>query len=207
MIAQQDYPPPPWRLNATAYLAIWRISIHELALRLDAALQPLRLARHVIAAAGFVNYGQGSVVEYNELFLALLARGAGRTGVTIPRIWVDSAISLRAGRELWGIPKQPASFRKLPDGAIDAAASITEEPIARIEFRPGSALPFRLPLKLTVLQPSEAGVQCTPVAASSAVSFGTSKWTIPSGSPLELLRGRRPLVSMQLRNARIRFGA
>src|SRR5690554_6489155 len=92
MTAQSDYPPPPWHLNATAVLAIWRIPARELAATFDAALRPIVLFRHVIVATGFVNYGQGSSVEYNELFFAVLVRGAGQTGVTIPRIWVDSPV-------------------------------------------------------------------------------------------------------------------
>lgn len=207
MIAQQDYPPPPWHLNATVHVAIWRIPITEFPLAPESPIRPVRVARHVIVAAGFVNYGEGSAVEYSELFLAVLARAAGRAGVNVPRIWVDSPVSLRAGRELWSIPKQLATFRQTSEGELEAVATITEAPIAHARFRCGSALPFRMPTKLTVLQHMGDRLQCTPVSATSAIAFGSSTWSIPSGSALSVLRGRRPLISMALRNARIRFGA
>jgi hypothetical protein len=207
MAAQTGYPPPPWRLNASAYISIWRMPMDQFASALGPAVRPVRLGRKLLIAAGFVFYERGSDLEYNELFLGMLTRSAGRIGITIPLIWVDSPISLRAGRELWSIPKQLAHF-----GASSSKgpfrAETADQTIGQVKFERRVAVPLRIPITIAILQEVDgAKVHRTPVTASTSIELGTAKWTIPEGSPLRPLAAFAPLLSVRLRNARIRFGA
>jgi hypothetical protein len=168
--------------------------------------RPVRFGRKMLVAAGFVFYERGSELEYNELFLGVLTRSAGRIGVTIPLIWVDSPLSLRAGRELWAIPKQLARFEASTSAGPFRAAA--DEILAQVSFESRAALPFRVPIRIAILQEVDAAkVQRTALSASASIDLGTAEWTIPEGSPLRPLAGFAPLFSVRLRNARIRFGA
>jgi hypothetical protein len=207
MAAQTDYPPPPWRLNASAYISIWRLPMDRLASTLSPAVRPVRVGRKLLIAAGFVFYERGSDLEYNELFLGILTRNAGRIGITIPLIWVDSPISQRAGRELWSIPKQLARFEASSSNGPFRAAT-ADQRLGQVRFERRAALPFRIPITIAILQQVDvAKVHRTAMTASTSIELGTAEWTIPEGSPLRPLAAFAPLLSMRLRNARIRFGA
>jgi hypothetical protein len=57
-----------------------------------------------------INYTSGSLV-YHELIIApAIIRAAGRIGAWISHIYVDDQASLAAGHDIWGLPKQLASF-------------------------------------------------------------------------------------------------
>lgn len=174
---------------------------------LGPAVRPVRLGRKLLVAAGFVFYERGSDLEYNELFLGVLTRSAGRIGITIPSIWVDSPTSLRAGRELWSIPKQLACFEG-SSGTGPFRAATADQTIGEVRFEGRTAVPFRIPITVTILQEvDEVKVHRTAMAASTFIELGTAEWTIPEGSPLRPLAEFAPVLSMRLRNARIRFGA
>lgn len=206
MAAVTGYPPPPWHLNASAYISIWRLPVERFAGSAGSAIRPIRLGRKMLLAAGFVFYERGSSLEYNELFLGVLTRAVGQIGITIPLIWVDSPISQRAGRELWSIPKQLAEFERASSAGPFRAAR-AEGTIAQARFKPRATLPFRLPIRIAILQETGAKVQHTTMSASASIELGTAEWTIPDESPVRLLAASAPVLSMRLRNARIRFGA
>jgi acetoacetate decarboxylase len=64
-----------------------------------------------LGAIGIVEYGQGSIFPYNELVaICGLVRAGRRIGGWISHIYVDSTRSQAGGHELFGLPKQLASF-------------------------------------------------------------------------------------------------
>jgi hypothetical protein len=140
-----------------------------------------------LLCTAFVDYQPGGVMAYHEL---LVARPA-RFGVTITQIWVDSEASRDGGRELWAIPKEMASF----DGAYSARG------IAAAEFswpRRGPRVPARARTR--------QGDVVAKLAASGRVAPVRVGWAFDSGGPLARLRGRRPVLSLAVREMTMRFG-
>jgi hypothetical protein len=203
---QASYPPPPWQLNATAYVSVWSVALAQHGPSLDTRIHPLAMRGRSAVATGFVSYEQGGDLQYDELFVAVLTRSHYGIGITIPLIWVDSSVSLLAGRELWGIPKELASFQRSDQVAFSARTQ-SGEALAAVLFDQRWALPWRQPIRLRVIQPILDSLRVTRAVASGSVQFGRASWDIPEHSPLSFLRQNRPLFSFEFSHARICFGA
>lgn len=110
------YPPAPWTLRGQALLALRWLPLRE-AQRLvpdDVRLVPLA-PRRTLCVVLCAHYASGSTLTYDELIFAPgLVRSGGRFGAWISGIWVDDPASLAAGREIWGLPKQRATFHWSP---------------------------------------------------------------------------------------------
>ena len=111
-----DYPSAPWRLRGDA-LVVTRMVREAVARRF--VPKDLRIAciapGMTLGIVAFVRYGEGSTLQYHELMVApALVRVGWRMGAWISHIYVDSEMSLRGGREIWGVPKQLASFEWSP---------------------------------------------------------------------------------------------
>lgn len=202
------YPPSPWTLKPTAYVSLWRIPAKHWSIAqangLGAGLRALTLFGSLFACSGFVQYGPGGDLQYRELFLAVLARAGRHIGASLPLIWVDCDASLEGGRELWAIPKQLGSLhsehRTLSAGADGL-------PIASMSFELGRHLFRRFSIRTTVLQPRGSALVRTPLHVSAEVEHIRAQWYIPENSPLSVLQGRVPLISLRLSHGCLRFGA
>ncbi|MEU6118093.1 acetoacetate decarboxylase family protein [Streptomyces sp. NPDC047117] len=102
--ADPGFPAPPWRARGTLWLSLF--TTRE-PLPLPADLSPLG-SRHSLAVL-LVRYTEGTL-RYDEFAVASPVRRGRRVGLHCHGIRVDSAASLRGGRALWGIPKEPARF-------------------------------------------------------------------------------------------------
>jgi hypothetical protein len=172
--------------------------------RLSAGLQPVRVGGAALVVTAWVIYEPGGVLSYRELLVAVLAHRGGRPLVTITDIWVDSTASLRGGRELWGIPKQQASFHV--DGATCAVVNGDGELIASSTVRPIGALPGRCRSRFTVAQQRAGELMFTPVRCTSRVRLIRIYWDFAPGGRLGWLADARPIFSASLRDFRLRFG-
>jgi acetoacetate decarboxylase len=107
-----DFPPPPWRLQASFTLAASLIGVAEARRHVPSDLEIIALRKgRTLGAIGIVDYGLGSVFPYNELVVICgLVRAGKRKGGWISHIYVDSTRSQAGGHELFGLPKQLASF-------------------------------------------------------------------------------------------------
>jgi acetoacetate decarboxylase len=163
--------------------------------------------------AGFVDYRDGGVLAYRELFAARLVRDEAMPRVHITDIWVDSTASRDGGRALWSIPKDLADLHVTSRGLGPATrtacdANINGSALAAARFTSPRVPSLRTPLRFTVVQSREDG---TTVRA--AVS-GTSRnlpvlghWDFGADGPLAWLHGRTPVASMRVGGFRITFGA
>jgi hypothetical protein len=159
-------------------------------------------------AAAYVDYREGSPLTYGEL---LVARLTGRH-LRITDIWVDSAESMAGGRALWAIPKQLADLtledRSRGPVARTTFTAVADGPIATGTFTavPGAAL-VRAPFAAYTAQERSDG---TPVVTSLSGSARglpcLAAWDFDPGGPLAFLSGRRPVLSLRLRDVRLRFG-
>ncbi len=117
--ASQAYPPAPWQFVGQLWTGVVRVSASA---RLPAGLTPILRSWRVVT---LVYYGEGTL-RYNELMIGTLARYGRHIGVFVEHLWVDSHASLLGGREIWGLPKELATFTADEQGmhVSDAAGLI-----------------------------------------------------------------------------------
>jgi hypothetical protein len=106
------YPSAPWTLSGNA-VAIMRLTpIERIADQVPSPLSVVPiLPGRTLSIFYIARYAEPSTVQYHECIVApaLVRRGA-RVGPWISNIYVDSEASMAAGREIWGLPKQLATF-------------------------------------------------------------------------------------------------
>lgn len=207
------YPPEPWDLTGRGWVSTWRLA--GAAPPLPAGVVPVG----GLALSMFVDYGEPGRMRYAELLAGVLVRRGRRTGLAITDIWVDSPASRAGGRELWGVPKDLASFGTLASGPLDGEleARRGEEVLATARFRPARApgvpLPVRLPAAIAQTVPvgpvdaPGARTVWTPVRARAAsVRPARATWSSPWDGPLAWLAGARPLAHAVVEGFAMRFG-
>jgi hypothetical protein len=108
--AARDYPDAPWRMHGFALLRSFLVPTD--ALELPASLQPVAVAGRTTGALIYVRYLEPSPLVYHELLWApaLVRAPSGEVGLYIAAIYVDDERSLRAGRDIWALPKALARF-------------------------------------------------------------------------------------------------
>lgn len=208
----EAYPPAPWPLTGQMYSSVWWVPAGSCTVSLDPELVPVQIAGRVCVATVFVHYQPGSVLTYHELLGGVLVRHTrtGRTGLTVPFIWVDSAVSLQGGRELWGVPKEMARFRfddHAPRGGFAGQAwDESGRPLLSGHFTPGLGLTggLRPKLALPSLQPLRGQMHEAHAAIECAPRMVSARYTVAPESPLVALgiADRTPLVSMWLKDFR-----
>jgi hypothetical protein len=149
-----------------------------------------------------VEYGPGGVLQYRELLSAVLVRHRARPRVSITGIWVDSPASRDGGRELWGIPKELA---ELTIGET-ACARTQAGTIARASISSGRRYPGRWPVRFSVIQLLGRQVKETPVRGWASIQRARAMWQVEPAGPLAELGGRRPVLTVTLRDFRILCG-
>jgi acetoacetate decarboxylase len=208
-----DFPPAPWRLRGQMYASLWWVPARRLQVSLDPAFELLTVAGRASVGAAFVEYQEGSVLTYGELFgaVSVRTRDSRRVGMTVSHMWVDSERSLRGGRALWGMPKEMARFsiEHQPAGAAFTGAGWdpSGRDLARVRFQSLISAPrgVRLPVPLPDLQMLQGQVHAPPPGTIFRFSprlLRGAEWTIPQDSPLASLgiAGARPWVSFQARD-------
>ena len=213
-----SYPPEPWYLRGQLHLTVWRMPLAGLP-ALPPGLAPVRLGGCALVGTAWVVYEPGGVLSYRELLVAVPVWHGRLLRASITDIWVDSAPSLRGGRELWGIPKELATFDFA--GPRFAASTPDGAPIARGTVAPRAGLPGRWPARYAVVQnvgvqnigAKDAGAQypagelaVTPVHSRAALRLTSADWEFAPDGLLGWLTGGRPLLSASLRDFRLRFG-
>lgn len=196
------FPQPPWRLRAR-FLIVPAVVPLELARQLvpeHVRVLPV-LPGHTLGGLLVARYGSGSTLAYRELFVvAALVRSGRRVGLWAPRIWVDSAASVAAGRSLWGLPKQLASFDGNPP--IVRVGGYTAVRLAT--GRPRLTLP--VPLIAAVFGQRLDGEVWTPAYGLAAIGPVRARVDLAPESLLASL-GLRPARFAVAGRARVTFPA
>ncbi|MTE22250.1 hypothetical protein F0L17_24740 [Streptomyces sp. TRM43335] len=130
------YPPAPWRFRGHLWAAVLPVRDR---LPVPADLRPLGSPFRL--AVGLVRYREGTL-RYDELALGPLVRRGRRAGLLIDRIWVDDAVSVRGGRDIWGLPKEPAEFEW---SGRSVRVRDRDGPVAELSFGPGRPARLALP--------------------------------------------------------------
>ncbi|HCJ29372.1 MAG TPA: acetoacetate decarboxylase [Pseudomonas sp.] len=202
-------PNAPWHLRGSACVSLWRLPRVELGkLAPDPGLPLLTVAGNAFVATIWAQYS-GGTLRYDELAVAVLVRGKGLLvpAGTVTAIWVDDAVSAEGGRRLWHIPKALARFETLASGREFAGKmTFDEQRVAVLRFEPGAALPGRPGLSGFVVQPGVGGPLRTRCTVKGALRTGRAHWAFSPSGPLGVLHGRRPLLSVGIREMDAAFG-
>ena len=201
------YPPEPWHLGGSLLVSAFLVPVRDLP-ALPTGRRPLVIGGRAVVGAAFVNYVPGGALQYDELLVAVPTVGAGGLRVTIPQIWVDSPASQAGGRELWGIPKQLASFARVDDGGrVRTAMTDARGAVASIRASYGlPLLPGMRLLALPILQHESGRRILSHNRVVGRIVGLRATWTFDPGGPLAWLAGRRPLFNVAIRDASIIFG-
>ncbi len=196
------FPQPPWRLRARFWIVPAIVPV-ELARRLvprHVRVLPI-LPGHTLGGVLLAHYGPRSSLAYRELLVVgALVRNGRRVGLWTPRIWVDSAASAAAGRSLWGLPKELASFNGEPPSVRVGGYT----PVRLATGRSRWALP--VPVIAAVFGQRGDGEVWTPAYGLAAIGAVRARLQLPRESPLGSL-GFRPASFAVVGRARVSFPA
>lgn len=195
------YPPEPWDLTGVGHVTLWRVPVAALP-PLPFSAKPLAARGAAVVATAFVAYDERGLMAYDELLAGVLVRRGWRVGLSITDIWVDSESSMLGGRELWGIPKELATFGSL-------FAETAAGPIASASFTPRRRPVAPVPplLRGSTVQTRAGRTVVSPIRAGGRVRPARAIWSLDADGPLAWLRAGRPVTSVVAEDFSMRFGA
>jgi len=204
------YPPEPWTLVGRMDLSTFLVPTEDLPTATwPDGWHPLALGGRTPVGAAWVDYAPGGVLNYHELLVAVAGRVGARVRPHIVAIWVDSPASRDGGRELWGIPKDLASFTGLAEGRPTMTPEGTEHsarPAASAVLRRGPRLPGRPRVGFTLAQDRHGRCWESPVTSRNGLGLLRADWSFDADGPVGFLAGRRPVLSTTLHDFAMLFG-
>jgi hypothetical protein len=140
------------------------------------------------------------------LFCAVAGFANRRLTGIVTHMWVDSPPSRAGGRELWGYPKELATFELAFSPAGTARAEIDGSDLAHGSFRSRLKLPFRVKLKSGTTQPQNGRLRPVRLTVSGVPALGNGTFAPGPASPLAFLASSRRLASFALGDFAASFG-
>ena len=203
--AIEPYPPAPWELRGNAHIHLLVVRASRLP-AVPEGFKPFVFGGYGLVAAGWVDYAGGSVEGYHELLAAIVGSWRGRPTATVTHMWVDSDVSRRAGRELWGYPKEMAEFDLAIDPDGTASARDEHGEIASGSFRSRFRLPWRVPSRGGTVQPLGGETVAIKALTTGRPSIGAGEFRAAPGGPLSFLVGARRVAGFGIGDFHTRFG-
>jgi hypothetical protein len=188
------------------HASVWRVPVAEVPATFPPGVRPSVWFGRTTVVTAWVIYEPGSVLDYHELMAVVRVRLKRRTFNTVTHIWVDNYASLVGGRELWGIPKELATFRSSHGTGYEAVAEADGHRIASLRFTPRLRLPGWWRFALPTAQQLGGRVRVAEVQSLFRLQFGRADWDFAAAGPLGFLAGRCPLFSARLSKMAISFG-
>jgi hypothetical protein len=110
---QRAFPPAPWKLRGEAVVALKLVPRNRVRSLVPADTNVwCPYPGHTVAMLYLARYSHSPVGPYREFIMApAVVRIGLRIGFWISRITVDDDQSLAAGRAIWDLPKERASFQ------------------------------------------------------------------------------------------------
>ncbi|MFW6296363.1 MAG: acetoacetate decarboxylase family protein [Halothece sp.] len=197
------YPQAPWQLKGYAIQTLQLVDVDQVRPLIPAELSVVSVfPGKTLGGIYLSSYGAGSTLEYNELIvIAAIARYQDKTGSWVSHLYVDDSDSLAGGREIWGLPKEIASFTWEKDSTPLAKYS------DRVTVRQGTAtlcrLSFNQPqLKLPIpFKMGSFGLQSANILFFNSEFKGdlgltNSEVDLPPESPFSQLNLDQPWLSI-----------
>lgn len=199
------YPQAPWHLQGSALFALHFIDTARAAAYLPPELSMIQaLPGQTLGGVYFARYEPGSALEYSELIVvSALVHHRSQIGGWVSHIYVDNPNSVAGGREIWGLPKELATFSWQPDRITVQQG---DTPLCSLQcssgfhlWRQSAAAPSFSCLGTQLLR-FWAEVEAEP-------SLLNAKIDVPAQSPLADLLTQQPVLTIGARDMRLQVKA
>ncbi|MBX9653000.1 acetoacetate decarboxylase family protein [bacterium] len=202
------YPSAPWNLAGCGVQTLQWVDVRDVRKLVPPELSIVQfLPGKTLGVVAFAHYGPGSVLEYDELIIApAVVRQGAKFGVWITHIYVDHPVSLHGGREIWGVPKELATFEWQDNGdSSQVAAHARGRTLARVEVDRRWWL-FRKRLRFPTFSQRGDNIIRFVGETSGRLGWGRGKVEIPKESPFHSIRMNRPFLTLWLQEMQLICG-
>lgn len=190
-----SFPPAPWQLDGEFFAVGGLMPIEKARPFVPAELEIVQvLPGMTLGAIAVARYTEGSTLTYSELVVApALVRSEGHQGAWISQIYVDDETSLQAGRSLWGLPKELATFdwerQSEPRGPQSTLLRVTQNDTPILDFWAAPRW-FSVPasLNLPVLSVIDGRPRPWQASLTTRARIASFHLEIPPAAPFAALR-------------------
>lgn len=192
-----SYLPPPWTLKGYGLQILQIMEIDSVRALIPSEFKIISVGfGKTIGGVYLASYESGSTLEYHELIVspALVSYG-NQWGGWISHIYVDHPDSVAGGREIWGLPKELATFEWENGNTIKVYQG--SKLLYSLNYQPKK---WSLPLSLTL--PSfgilDSDILRFQANFKSNLSLINSQFKIPTDSPFANLGLEKPGLTFSL---------
>lgn len=194
------YPPAPWSLQGVGVQTVHTVDVRTLRSTVPPELSMVQVwPGRTLGVVAFAHYGPGSTLEYNELIVApTLVRHQGKLGFWVSHIYVDDPVSLQGGREIWGVPKELATFEWADDGKLGRVSAFAHRrKLCSVTVRRRWWL-MRKRLRFPTYSRLGGDLLRFIGDASGRIGWGRGEVDVPQDSPIANIPMSRPKLSLWL---------
>lgn len=209
------YPSAPWNLQGYAVGTLQLVDVARVRPLVPSELEIVSLLPGKTLGGIYISsYGLGSVMEYNELIVvSAIANYAGKWGAWISHIYVDNPNSVAGGREIWGLPKELATFSWEGSDAVKAAplgyrvtVSQGNRQLCSFNYSQQS-LALRVPFSGNVFSADSSNLLLFKGEFGSRIGLIRGELEIPEESHFANLNLGQPLLTVACEDMRLIAGA
>ena len=200
------YPQAPWTLQGYAIQTLHLVNIDRVRPLIPLELKILSVwPGKTLASVYLSNYRSGSVLEYSELIIApALVNYQSKIGAWISHIYVDNADSVAGGREIWGLPKEPAEFTWEQGERVTVHQE--NRKLCSLNYNRQN-LAWRQWLSASTFSAKGADLLIFPAAFESVLGLISSKLEIPAESPFSEIGLGQPWLTVRCEQMSLRVDA
>ncbi|MEH2463169.1 acetoacetate decarboxylase family protein [Nostoc sp.] len=200
------YPQAPWTLQGYAIQTLHLVNIDRVRSLIPLELKILSVwPGKTLASVYLSNYRSGSVLEYSELIIApALVNYQSKIGAWISHIYVDNADSVAGGREIWGLPKEPAEFTWEQGERVTVHQE--NRKLCSLNYNRQN-LAWRQWLSVSTFSAKGADLLIFPAAFESVLGLISSKLEIPAESPFSGIGLGQPWLTVRCEQMSLRVDA
>ncbi|MEH2143665.1 acetoacetate decarboxylase family protein [Nostoc sp.] len=200
------YPQAPWTLQGYAIQTLHLVNIDRVRPLIPLELKILSVwPGKTLASVYLSNYRSGSVLEYSELIIApALVNYQSKIGAWISHIYVDNADSVAGGREIWGLPKEPAEFTWEQGERVTVYQE--NQKLCSLNYNRQN-LAWRQWLSASTFSAKGADLLIFPAAFESILGLISSKLEIPAESPFSGIGLGQPWLTVRCEQMSLRVDA
>ncbi|MEH2406993.1 MAG: acetoacetate decarboxylase family protein [Nostoc sp.] len=200
------YPQAPWTLQGYAIQTLHLVNIDRVRPLIPLELKIISVwPGKTLASVYLSNYRSGSVLEYSELIIApALVNYQSKIGAWISHIYVDNTDSVAGGREIWGLPKEPAEFTWEQGERVTVHQE--NRKLCSLNYNRQN-LAWRQWLSASTFSAKGADLLIFPAAFESVLGLISSKLEIPAESPFSGIGLGQPWLTVRCEQMSLRVDA
>ena len=203
------YPQAPWTLQGYAIQTLQLVDIERSRSIIPPEFNIVSVLPGKTLGGVYVSsYGQGSVLEYNELIVVpAMVSYSGQIGGWVSHIYVDNSDSVAGGREIWGLPKELAEFT-WEKGASRSQVTVRQgnRQLCSLSYSQ-QGFGWRVPFKGNVFSALDSNILLFKGEVESRVGLVSGKLQVPAESPFASLSLGQPWLSASCEEMRLVAGA